>query len=69
MQVHDNIVGNVPKKNNRRDNIKMSVSVGHSSAILPDDGIASGTNWEDVPDDWVCPKCAMGKDDFDMVEI
>jgi rubredoxin len=47
----------------------MSVSVGHSSAILPDDGIASGTNWEDVPDDWVCPECAMGKDDFDMVEI
>jgi rubredoxin len=47
----------------------MSVSVGHSPAILPDDGIAPGTNWEDVPDDWVCPECAMGKDDFDMVEI
>lgn len=23
----------------------------------PDDGIAPGTRWEDVPEDWVCPDC------------
>ena len=24
---------------------------------LPDDGIAPGTRWEDVPDTWTCPDC------------
>jgi len=36
---------------------------------LPEDGIAPGTSWEDVPDDWFCPDCAMGKDDFEMKEV
>jgi len=35
----------------------------------PDDGIAPGTSWQDVPDDWLCPDCGMGKDDFEMIEI
>jgi len=35
----------------------------------PDDGIAAGTRWEDVPDDWVCPDCAAPKEDFEMMEI
>ena len=26
-----------------------------------------GTKWEDVPVDWVCPDCGVGKEDFDMV--
>ena len=30
----------------------------------PDNGVAPGTNWEDVPEDWVCPLCGVGKDDF-----
>ena len=25
--------------------------------------------WEDVPEDWVCPDCGVGKEDFEMVEI
>ena len=36
---------------------------------LPEDGIAPGTRWEDVPDDWMCPDCGVGKDDFEMVEF
>ena len=32
-------------------------------------GIAPGTRWEDVPDDWLCPDCGMGKDDCEMIEI
>lgn len=28
----------------------------------PDSGVAPGTSWEDVPEDWVCPLCAVGKD-------
>ncbi len=36
---------------------------------LPEEGIAPGTAWEDVPDDWVCPDCGAGKSDFEMEEI
>ncbi len=36
---------------------------------LPEEGIAPGTRFEDIPDDWVCPDCAVGKEDFEMVEI
>jgi len=27
-------------------------------------GIAAGTKFEDLPDDFVCPLCGVGKDDF-----
>jgi len=30
----------------------------------PDSGIAPGTKWEDVPDDYVCPMCGLGKEEF-----
>ncbi|MDD3174701.1 MAG: rubredoxin [Herbinix sp.] len=30
----------------------------------PDSGIAPGTKWEDIPEDWVCPVCGVGKDEF-----
>jgi len=35
----------------------------------PDDGIAAGTRWEDVPEDWACPDCGASKADFEMTEI
>ncbi|MFJ2994617.1 rubredoxin [Pandoraea sp. NPDC087047] len=35
----------------------------------PEDGIAPGTRWEDVPEDWRCPLCDVGKEDFAMVEF
>lgn len=28
----------------------------------PDNGIAPGTKWEDLPEDYVCPLCGVGKD-------
>ncbi|MHB1418604.1 MAG: rubredoxin [Bacillota bacterium] len=31
----------------------------------PDGGIAPGTAFEDLPDDWVCPVCGVGKEDFE----
>jgi rubredoxin len=31
----------------------------------PDNGVAAGTKWEDVPDDWECPVCGAGKADFE----
>ncbi|WP_440534616.1 rubredoxin [Variovorax sp. YR566] len=36
---------------------------------LPQEGIAPGTRWEDVPEGWVCPECGAGKSDFEMTEI
>jgi rubredoxin len=36
---------------------------------IPEDGIAPGTKWHDVPEDWVCPDCGASKLEFEMVEI
>lgn len=30
----------------------------------PDNDIAAGTRWEDLPEDFVCPLCGVGKEDF-----
>jgi len=35
----------------------------------PDEGLAPGTKWDDIPDDWACPDCGASKEDFDMVEV
>tara|TARA_X000001036_G_scaffold289800_1_gene269270 strand:+ start:537 stop:746 length:210 start_codon:yes stop_codon:yes gene_type:complete len=35
----------------------------------PDEGIPSGTKWEDIPITWACPECGAQKSDFEMVEI
>ena len=35
----------------------------------PDDGIVPGTKWEDIPEDWMCPECQVGKADFEMLDI
>jgi rubredoxin len=39
------------------------------AAGLPDEGIAPGTRWDDVPLNWTCPECGARKEDFEMVEI
>lgn len=31
---------------------------------IPQAGIAPGTRWEDLPDDWVCPLCGAAKAEF-----
>ncbi|MCJ8344125.1 rubredoxin [bacterium] len=36
---------------------------------LPEEGIAAGTSWDDVADDWECPECGVAKEDFEMIEI
>jgi len=30
----------------------------------PGAGITPGTPFENLPDDWVCPQCGVGKDEF-----
>lgn len=31
----------------------------------PDQGVAPGTAWQDVPEDFICPACGVGKDMFE----
>ena len=33
-----------------------------------DSGIVPGTAFEDIPEDWVCPVCGVGKDSFEPTE-
>ena len=33
------------------------------------EGIAPGTRWADIPDDWECPDCGVAKADFEMVQV
>ena len=33
----------------------------------PDSGIAPGTSFEDIPEDWLCPLCAVGKEQFEEI--
>ena len=37
-------------------------------AGYPEGDIAPGTKWEDVPEDFVCPLCMVGKDQFSEVQ-
>ncbi|HEV7619970.1 MAG TPA: rubredoxin [Burkholderiaceae bacterium] len=39
------------------------------AAGMPEEGIAAGTRWSDIPADWECPDCGVAKADFDMVQI
>lgn len=34
----------------------------------PEHGIAPGTKFEEIPDDWVCPLCGVGKEDFEKID-
>jgi rubredoxin len=34
----------------------------------PVGGIPPDTPFEDLPDDWVCPECGVGKDMFERLE-
>ena len=33
----------------------------------PDNGVAPGTAWENVPEGWVCPWCQLGKEVFEVL--
>ncbi len=35
----------------------------------PEESIAPATRWQDIPEDWICPDCGVGKADFVMQEV
>lgn len=34
----------------------------------PENGVAPNTDFEDLPEDWTCPLCGAGKDDFEAIK-
>jgi len=34
----------------------------------PTQGVEPGTSFDDLPDDWVCPACGVGKEDFSQLD-
>ena len=34
----------------------------------PDSGIAPGTAFEDIPEDWYCPVCGVTKSEFEEIQ-
>ncbi|MBI3561145.1 MAG: rubredoxin [Gammaproteobacteria bacterium] len=36
---------------------------------LPEEGLAPGTRWDDIPADWKCPECGVAKADFEMLPV
>ncbi len=34
----------------------------------PDSGVAPGTPWSEVPEDWCCPQCSVDKDGFEPAQ-
>ena len=58
------------RKKKGRDHMKYECPCGYiydPEVGDPEGGIAPGTAWEDVPEDWVCPVCGLGKDAFTPV--
>jgi flavin reductase (DIM6/NTAB) family NADH-FMN oxidoreductase RutF/rubredoxin len=60
------------KKENKKENVKMDKYVCSVCGYVydpdkgdPESGIAAGTAFEDLPNDWVCPICGAGKDAFE----
>jgi len=33
----------------------------------PDNDIEPGTSFEDLPNDWICPPCGVGKEEFEKI--
>jgi rubredoxin len=34
----------------------------------PDNGVAAGTSWDNLPEDWVCPLCGAAQEDFEKLD-
>ena len=63
------VFNNVPKPKKEESVLKQYVCdvcgyVYDPATGDPDGGIAPGTAFKDIPEDWVCPVCGVGKDQF-----
>ena len=39
------------------------------AAGCPEEGIAPGTRWAEIPPTWRCPDCGIGKADFELLQL
>jgi rubredoxin len=35
----------------------------------PEGGLPAGMSWDQVPEQWTCPECGAGKQDFEMIQV
>jgi rubredoxin len=56
------------ERGNRRWQCNTCSDIYDEALGLPEYGIAPGTPFEDLPEDWVCPMCGTPKSDFAMIE-
>lgn len=68
-------VADLPKKNDIKEEKKMKkyrctvCGYIYDPAVGdPESDIEAGTAFDDLPDDWVCPLCGVGKEDFEEVD-
>ena len=56
----------MPEKGKKKKKFRCLVCgyVYDEEAGDPDNGIEPGTKWADLPEDFVCPLCGVGKDQF-----
>ena len=54
--------------NNRRYRCRYCSHVYDEALGDADSGIAPGTRFEDLPDDWMCPECGATKGDCDLID-
>ena len=62
--------GHAARKTERMKTMKYECPCGYiydPAEGDPEGGIAPGTAFEDIPEDWVCPVCGLGKDAFTEV--
>lgn len=65
---YSGVVDTIPKKEEQKMDKYVCTVCGYvydPAKGDPDSGIAAGTAFEDIPDDWVCPVCGAGKDAFE----
>ena len=71
-QVRDDLNEHKPITNNTRNMAKYVCDLcgyEYDPAVGdPDNGVAPGTAFENIPADWVCPLCGAGKEDFSPVK-
>jgi len=57
------------KENNMQKYICVLCSYVYDPEIGdPDNGVAPGTAFADLPEDWVCPDCGVGVDEFETTD-